>query len=129
MPTDLVGEGRPKKAAASRWAASRRSIRSRPPTTRPTSHSLDPKRKSGVTRFGSRMIKLVISMTVNTRSANRCAARYHGTARRVDECQRPARGTFVDLVPAEFEQAIAITAFGGLPGGAAGGKTPVFKGS
>jgi len=75
------------------------------------------------------MIKLVISMTANTRSPNRCAARYAGTARRVDECQRPAHGTFVDLVPAEFEQAIAITAFGGLPGGAAGGKTPVFKGS
>jgi len=26
-----------------------------------------------------------------------------------------ARGTFVDLVPAEFEQAIAISAFGGFP--------------
>ena len=26
-----------------------------------------------------------------------------------------ARGTLVDLVPAEFEQAIAISAFGGFP--------------
>src|SRR5467141_3184170 len=60
------------------------------------------------------MIKLVISMTANTRSPNRCAARYAGTARRVDECQRPAHGTFVDLVPAEFEQAIAISAVGGF---------------
>src|SRR3981081_3304563 len=60
------------------------------------------------------MIKLVISMTANTRSTNRCAAPYAGTPRRVDECQRPAHGTFVDLVPAEFEQAIAISAFGGF---------------
>jgi hypothetical protein len=26
-----------------------------------------------------------------------------------------ARGSFVDLVPAEFEQAIAISTFGGFP--------------
>jgi len=33
-----------------------------------------------------------------------------------------ARGPFVDLVPAEVAQAIAVSGYGGFPGGAAGGR-------